>query len=107
MSQKDKDAARRAANGESLGAFVTIDINRLEKDELIMLGMREMLAKYLAIVNKGIAGALPTGNGPLVRALNELEMFLKADSDKITVELTRSALRHKSAVMQEIPKVPT
>ena len=45
MSQADKDAAKRAASGESLGAFVTLDINRLDKDELIMLGMREALDK--------------------------------------------------------------
>ena len=110
MTQMDKEALKRAAErvatGESLGAFVTMDINRLEKDELIMLGMREMLSKYLAIVNRGITNALPAGNGPLFRALSELETFLKADSDAITEQLTRSALRHKSAVLQEIPKVP-
>ncbi len=106
MSTLDKDAAKRAAAGESLGAFITFDINKLDKAQLIMLGQREALSKYLAIVNKGISNALPKANADLSRALMELGMFMKADSDAITEELGRTALRQHSATMQEIPKEP-
>lgn len=107
MNQLDKDAAKRAAAGESLGAFITFDINRLEKDELIMLGMREMLSKYLGIVNAGIRAAGQRGNSDLYLSLLDLGQSLKADSDKITEDLSRSALRRKTATIQEIPKATT
>lgn len=109
MSQLDRDAAKRAAAGESLGAFVTLDINRLEKDELIMLGMREMLSKYLGIVNAGIVRASSPGrhNPDLYLSLMDLGRALKADSDTITEDLTRSAMRRKTATLREIPKDPT
>lgn len=107
MGQLEKDAAKRAAAGESLGAFLTFDINRLDKAQLIMLGQREMLAKYLGIVNVGIDRAVKGGNFALATSLRELGSFLKMDSDAITEELGRSALRTKAATIQEIPKEPT
>ena len=106
MSQADKDAAKRAAAGESLGAFVTLDINRLEKDELIMLGMEQALAKYVGILRKGVQNAMMRNNPDLLQSLTELEHFMKADLDQIKLHLTKSAMRHKSATIQEIPKDP-
>lgn len=107
MGQLEQDAAKRAAAGESLGAFLTFDINRLDKAQLIMLGQREMLAKYMGIVNQGISNALRGGNIPLHTSLRELGAILKMDADAITEELGRSALRSRAATIQEIPKEPT
>ena len=107
MSQADRDAAKRAAAGESLGAFITFDINRLEKDELIALGKKMALESVLQFVNRGIeVAALRLNNRDLLLSLRELGAILKADADKITEDLSRSALRRKSATMQEIPKEP-
>ena len=109
MSQADRDAAKRAASGESLGAFVTLDINRLDKQELIMLGMREMLAKYLPLMARRAEWdpAKPMQRMVVRDALNPLIAEMSAECDKITEELTRSALRRKVGTMQEIPGVKT
>ena len=107
MSQLDKDAAKRAAAGESLGAFITFDINRLEKDELILLGKKMALESVLAFVNQGVAVAGQRNNNPdLYLSLMQLATVIKSDVDKVTEELSRSALRRKTAVMREIPKDP-
>lgn len=110
MSQQAKDAAKRAAAGESLGAFVTLDINRLDKDELIMLGMREALEKYIALINRRCAHwdeRQPIQAHVIRSALMPIMQAMLEERDDVTEHLSRSALRHKSATIQEIPKNPT
>lgn len=105
MSELDNDAAKRAAAGESLGAFITFDINRLDKGELILLGKKMALESVLAFVTRGVNVATQRANNPdLYFSLRELQAIVKADVDKVTEELSRSALRRKTAVMREIPK---
>lgn len=107
MSQLEMDAAKRAAAGESLGAFATLDINRLDKDELIQLGMREALSKYLGIVNRGIESSVKRRNLMLEISLRELGSFIKADLDAATEILLRSSMRRSVATLQEIPREVT
>jgi hypothetical protein len=104
MSQLDKDAAKRAAAGESLGAFITFDVNRLEKDELILLGKKMALESMAGFVAQGVAVARKRFNPDLLSSLLELQAIINNDAEKVTLELSRSALRRKTAVMREIPK---
>jgi hypothetical protein len=109
MSDIEKDAAKRAAAGESLGAFVTLDINRLDKHELIALGMREALAKYLPIFMKRAEwdASKPMQRMVVQDALMPLIRAMQEDLDKITEDLSRSAIRRKVGTLQEIPGVKT
>lgn len=110
MSQQAKDAAKRAAAGESLGAFVTLDINRLDKDELVMLGMREALSKYLQIIAHRVNNwdqSKPAQKIVIEQAMMPVVMAMREELDAVTLRLSQSALRHKSATIQEIPKNPT
>ena len=110
MTQQAKDAAKRAAAGESLGAFVTLDINRLEKDELISLGMRETLSKYIVLMERRYLHwdqKQPAQRYVAGLAIEPIVKAMREDLEKITLELTKSALRHKTATLQEIPGVKT
>ena len=110
MSQQANDAAKRAAAGESLGAFVTLDINRLEKDELISLGMREALSKYIVLLERRYMQwdeTKPAQAHVARLAIEPIAMAMREDLEKITLELSKSALRHKAATLQEIPGVKT
>jgi hypothetical protein len=108
MSQQAKDAAKRAAAGESLGAIVTLDINRLEKSELITLGMRETLSKYILMLERRYLNwdaTKPAQRHVVGMALEPLVRTMRADLDAITLELSKAALRSRAASMQEIPGV--
>lgn len=109
MSQQAKDAAKRAAAGESLGAFVTLDINRLDKDELIMLGMREALDKYLQVLARRVDGwdpSKPAQKIVIEQALFPVVRMMREELDGVTLLLSKSALQHRTATLQEIPKEP-
>ena len=108
MTQQAKDAAKRAAAGESLGALVTLDINRLEKSELITLGMREVLAKYIVLLERRYLywdHTKPAQRHVVGMALEPLVRTMRDDLDKITLELSKSALRYKAGTLEEIPGV--
>lgn len=110
MTQQAKDAAKRAAAGESLGAFVTLDMHRLDKEELIATGMRETLSKYIVLLERRYMSWDPTK--PAQRhvvgmAIEPLVATMREDLAKVTLEMTRSALRRGAATLQEIPGVKT
>lgn len=83
------------------GAFVELDINRLDKDELIMLGMKQALEKYIYGFRAQASELQHEGTASVMREMCDI---MEVDLQQITVELTRSALRHKSGTMQEVPK---
>jgi hypothetical protein len=108
MSQADKDAAKRAASGESLGAFVTLDINRLDKDELIMLGMREALDKYRRILMRRCDKwdpSKPAQRVVVTQALQPLIAMMGEELESVTLDLTQRAMRRRAGSLQEIPGV--
>lgn len=84
-----------------LGAFVELDINKLNKDELIMLGMKQALEKFVGGFRAQAVSLVHQGTAHVLR---EVADIMEVDLQQITVALTKSALRHKSATMQEIPK---
>lgn len=89
------------ARDDILGAFVELDINRLDKDELIMLGMKTALEKFVGGFRAQADELVHQGTANVLR---EVADIMNSDLEKITVELTKSALRHKSGIMREIPK---
>ena len=87
---------------ETLGAFVTIDINMLDKEQLILLGMKQMLDKYAAMIE---AGSKRLAMYPeMMQEIYPLLRCVQAERDAVTLELVRGAERNKSATIRTIPK---
>jgi len=104
-----RDEAKRAAAGESLGAFVTLDIAKLDKDELIMLGMREALDKYRRILMRRCDRWDPTKPAQRVvvtQALQPLIQMMGEELDNVTLDLSQRAMRRRAGSLQEIPRDP-
>lgn len=103
MSRSDDELQARAAakhSAETLGAFVELDIRKLGKSELIMLGMLKALTKYRALFEK-VATGHPNPNVQHVVA--QMMAPIVEDEEKMQVELTKAATRIKAATVFEIP----
>lgn len=86
---------------DTQGAFVELDINQLDKHELIMLGMKQALEKFVLGFRSQASSLVHEGTAKVLREVADIMEF---DLQNITVELTKSALKNKSASMQNIPK---
>jgi hypothetical protein len=84
---------------DAQGAFVEVDINRLDKDLLIMLGMKQALEKY---VNGFRAQAASLEHAGTAHVLREVADIMAADLDKITVEFSARAIRGKAATLHDL-----
>lgn len=81
------------------GAFVEVDINRLDKDLLIMLGQKMALEKYVGGFRQQASELAHAGTANVLR---EVADIMAHELDAITVEFSARAIRAKAAVMHEI-----
>jgi hypothetical protein len=81
----------------SQAGIVEMDISKLDRDLLIMLGQKDMLAKYIGMFDAFAQQAAP---GP-ARLLGEAAQMMRQEHEQITVELSARAIRQKSATLTE------
>jgi hypothetical protein len=84
-----------------LGGIVDIDISKLEKSELIMLGQKTALEKY---VNGFRAQASELQHDGVANVLREVADIMDVELQHITVLLTQAAIRTKAGSMQVVHK---
>jgi hypothetical protein len=83
------------------GAFVEVDINKLDKDLLIMLGMKQALEKYVGGFRAQAASLAHEGTAAVLR---EVADIMDVDLQKITVEFSKRAINAKAATLHEIKR---
>lgn len=86
--------------GEKFGAFVELDINKLDKDELIMLGMKTALEKFVGGFRAQADELVHQGTANVLR---EVADIMSVDLHNITVELSARAIRRKAGTLTEVP----
>jgi ribosomal protein L28 len=82
-----------------IAGMVEIDINALDKDELIMLGMKIALREF---VDRFRAHAADVQHKGVAQVMRECANWMEYDEDKIKVELSARAIRRKAGTLQEI-----
>lgn len=84
------------------GAFVEVDINALDKDLLIMLGMKQALEKFVYGFRAQATEMKAEGKlGPAMQ-LFEVADIMDADLQRITVEFSARAINAKAATMHDM-----
>lgn len=84
-----------------IGGITEIDIPKLSREGLVLMGMREALAKWVEELR------WQAGNVPHAGARNvvlEIADKLAEDMDRVAVELTKEAIKCKAGSMTEIGK---
>lgn len=79
-------------------AFVEIDVEKLSRDELVMLGMKECMDAWLAEYQAVRAGAPAMAQGFLDTIIERMAKR----RDGVAVALTRSVVRHGSGRLNNI-----
>lgn len=80
-------------------AFVELDVHKLSRDELVMLGMKEAMDRWCHELSEQ-AGM---SDHPIVRqVVGDIQARMANVRDDITVALTRSAVRHKAGSLNNI-----
>ena len=83
----------------SNGAFVELDQHKLDRDELVMLGMKEAHDKW---IDELLAQAAIVEHDGVRSVLREVADRMAKTRDGIAVALTRSAIRHKSGTLHNL-----
>ena len=81
------------------GGVTEIDVNRLSRDGLVLMGMREALAKWVGELRFQAGAATHPG---VARVCGEIADKLAADMDRVAVELTKRAILDKAGSMTEL-----
>lgn len=84
------------------GAFVEVDINRLDKDLLIMLGMKQALEKFVGGFRAQAMEMHKEGKIGPAHQLFEVADIMDADLQQITVEFSKRAINAKAATLHEL-----
>ena len=85
-----------------MGGFVELDQHKLSRDQLVMLGMREALEKW---INELMAQAAMTEHPGIQHVLRTVSDKMTADRDAISVSLTRSAFMNKAGTFTSLKGV--
>lgn len=81
------------------GGFVELDTHKLDRDELVMLGMKEALDHW---VNELNAQAMMAEHDGIRHVLATVTERMGSARDDIAVHLTKSAFRHKTGRFNEL-----
>lgn len=83
----------------AFGGITEIDVDRLAREGLVLLGMREMLAKWVGELSFQAGVVEHPG---VKRVLGEIVEKLAEDLDRVGVELTKQAIKDKAGTMTEL-----
>lgn len=85
-----------------IAGMVELDVNALDKTELLMLGMKKGLECALGYI--GEAGSMARSNGqPFAFGMFEaLHGRIAEETSNLAVELSARAIRRKAGILQEI-----
>jgi hypothetical protein len=81
----------------SPGGIVEVDLHKLDRDLLILLGSKNCLEKYIGMFEAFSQQAAP---GP-AHLLREAAQMMRDEHEQITVEFAARAIRAKAATMTE------
>lgn len=81
------------------GGFVELDTHKLDRDELVMLGMKEAMDKWVQELS---FQAMATEHPGVRAVLSEVVNRMASARDDISVHLTKSAFRHKTGRFNEL-----
>lgn len=81
------------------GGVTEIDVDRLSREGLVLMGMREALAKWVGELRFQAAAATHSGVAQVCR---EIADRLAEDMDRVAVDLTKRAILDKAGSMTEL-----
>ena len=86
---------------ENYGAFVEMDVNKLSREGLVLMGMREALDKWIHTLRDKADDQPHPG---VKQVMLEISDFMALDRDGIAVELARQAISDKAGTLNDIRK---
>ena len=81
------------------GGFVELDTHKLDRDELVMLGMKEAMDHWCGEL---CAQAMMTEHPGVRHVISTIVDKMASARDDISVHLTKSAFRHKTGRFNEL-----
>lgn len=86
---------------ENFGAFVDIDIPKLDREGMALLGMREALDRW---IDKLMHLSTSQTHPGVAQVMVEIADEMKRDRDGVAVALTKNAMKTKAGQVHELRK---